>query len=729
MMPPSVEDGRPTCVPSQDVDVSSNPPPTRGVARAVANLGNTCYMNAVLQALAHAPELCMAMDVEGHRLRCPVYQETLANRATCSATTSRSSSPDRDPQLQQVSLTGTRKSRRTRSPTGTSNGNSGQHCLTTGSTTVDGIELGGNDDLDSSATKFCALCEFEKHVLRVFPSSSINTGISTVASSNNSTNQRDKPVAPSDFVHGFIQYVAPWFKLGQQEDSHEFLRLLIDAMQKSCINARDHAKAERLNDPPLSRITLVDQGNPQDTPTEEPPEDLDNESDDRGRRTSGAGSPEDTEYPFELFRGMVESKVTCGSCKSTSSTLDPIEDLGLDVTPFSSSSASNSPTASGHLADVSHALQRFARAEALDSGYKCEKCGKLGWATKQSRLASIPPILTLHLKRFRYGATDSTSTAGLGNSGTSSTTTRRSQRSTEVSQLMLGSSSTGSAKIEGPSAFKTVMDLKPYLTEDLQAQHSNMLCRLFAVIVHVGKNSHSGHYLAYVRNITKNEWWKMDDSRVALASTQEVMNAEAYMLFYRVVDHPYSKELACKVKIRGESLAKEQEEAIAVLDASRASVADFREDSVTGKSPFLNTTASSAFSTDSSGPASSVKNNPRKRKAPDFTCGEEWARSKTTVSEDVIAGLRDIEAKVGDYIRFTPEFFKLLEEQACMENAKIGHGPSSGICRECKYCVTVSCVAAIAALALWSRSLTPFWTCPNLLYQSTKTLLTAARRT
>ena len=54
----------------------------------------------------------------------------------------------------------------------------------------------------------------------------------------------------------------------------------------------------------------------------------------------------------------------------------------------------------------------------------------------------------------------------------------------------------GSAKIEGPAGFKPVMDLRPYLTEELQEKHGNMLCRLFAVVVHVGKNSHSGHYLA-----------------------------------------------------------------------------------------------------------------------------------------------------------------------------------------------------------------------------------------
>lgn len=688
------------------LDVLPPRPPQRAVARAVSNLGNTCYMNAVLQALAHAPELCMAMDVHGHRLRCPIYKENAekmaARSASSSASSSRSSSPennlnviDNNGELKSVYTfsasggVGTRKSSRraSRSPNNNENG----------------------EDNDPNATKFCTLCETEHHMDRVHRNSRHGRPIDAVGSNSSTSNSAaNKPVPPTDFVHGFIEHVAPSsFRVGQQEDSHEFLRLLIEAMQKSCKIAR----------PPKS--SPVNQGNPQDTPSSEAESALSNS----GKSCVNSKSSEnvDTEYPFQLFSGKVESKVTCGYCNMTSSTLDPIEDLGLEVTPVAGATLTSlggrrnspSPIPTPVLSDLSNALQRFACAEDLDAGYKCDNCGKVGKATKQMRLASIPPILTLHLKRFRYGTSDPSIVNGGGGvgflghgGGNGYLPTRRSQRTSEVSQLIASASTdwfigkSGSAKIEGPAAFKPVMDLRPYLTEKLQKKHGNMLCRLFAVVVHVGKSSHSGHYLAYVRNIAKNEWWKMDDSRVSLVSTQEVLGAEAYMLFYRVVDHPYSKKLASQVKalneayevaaaekVEKEKVLKENgknqipateekdELAVSASSSTAAKVEENSDDSFSRNEP---RDSSIADRSDVPSPAASVKRNRRKRKAPEYISGEEWARSKTVLKEKNVVQFPKVEREVSNHIEFTPEFQKLLSEHANKANAKPGHRPSSG---------------------------------------------------
>lgn len=338
----------------------------------------------VLQALAHAPELCLAMDCRPHGPACPVAS---SNRAKLRA--SPSASPTED-----AGRRGTRKSRRS-------------------------VDRSAEDS--SGELEFCALCAVEQHLQQV----------------HDVTQPREKPVAPEAFLMGFFHHVAPWMRIGIQEDSHEFLRLLIDAMQKSCVKARNH-EAET------------------PTPSGVPPK---------------HDAPEDKEYSFSLFRGLIESNVTCDNCQASSSTVDPFEDIGLEVT----ASATHLPASAASLSDVQSAFMRFARAEALDSSYKCETCGKVGKATKQSRLKSIPPILTLHLKRFRYGD----SRLGVD------ALPRRSGRS-DVK--------TGSAKIEGHVKFDLLFDIKPFLTKEMQeASKSGVLCRLFAVIVHAGKSSNSGH--------------------------------------------------------------------------------------------------------------------------------------------------------------------------------------------------------------------------------------------
>ena len=236
----------------------------------------------------------------------------------------------------------------------------------------------------------------------------------------------------------------------------------------------------------------------------------------------------------------------------------------------------------------------------------------------------------------------------------------------------------GSAKIEGHIKFLEIFDLKPFLTEELSGKVKNMFCRLFAVIVHSGKNSHSGHYVAYVRNISKNEWWKMDDARVSRATSQEVLNAEAYMLFYRVVDHPVAQDLRAKqAEVASFSTSSAVEAPVSLVSAAPV------------PTPMVpNISNLDAHAADDNW-------RKRKRETTEFSSGEEWAKSKTSLPPSVASFFRRAEEFVSENIEFTQEFFKLVMSEVA--KGKNGHGP---LARSSKLCESAPLFVSKCACSL-----------------------------
>jgi len=481
---------------NKNLITASNISADREVARGLVNLGNTCYANAVLQSLAHAPDWCNAMELTPHR-------------AVCRWNSLRTN-----------------------------------------------LELKQGEDEETPP--FCLLCEVE-HIISSLHSTPSRDVTATTATANT--------ISPTRFMENFTSTVAPWFRKGLQEDSHEFLRLLTDAMQKASITN--------------SCCTAL---------TANPTHDYNVYSD----------------YPIQLFRGQIQSTVTCLACHQISTTVEPMEDIGLECIYYSQQPTNNS---SQKLASIQHSLNKLIQQEALEC-YKCERCHTVGKATKQSKILEIPPILTLHVKRFRYGTATTAPTPTLStynktsntadmssstsinngsntpNSSTSAAPTTTNAITPSTANYTLTNTSTaagrtGSKKIEGYIKFDELLDLQPYLTEDWQYSFGSntgtiersdtttipsankkrsCYCRLFAVVVHTGSSSHSGHYYALVRNLKKNEWWKMDDGNsVRLASSSEVTNAHAYMLFYRSVEHPISIQLRDGV-LRQRNQQKQQQE-------------------------------------------------------------------------------------------------------------------------------------------------------------------------
>jgi Ubiquitin carboxyl-terminal hydrolase len=175
-----------------------------------------------------------------------------------------------------------------------------------------------------------------------------------------------------------------------------------------------------------------------------------------------------------------------------------------------------------------------------------------------------------------------------------------------------------------------------------------MFCRLFAVIVHAGKNSHSGHYIAFVRDISQNEWWKMDDSRVTAVTMNEVMQAEAYMLLYRVVQHPVAVQLE-------ELHKKKLQEKLSASQAVPLSLGPPGTDDAP------------------------LSDHNRKRPHHVMSDANDWMHERG-FPPHLVSLLQKFMEMVADDIQFTERFCKTIKDEASLPNAAIGKGPTSKVC-------------------------------------------------
>ncbi|XP_061554139.1 ubiquitin carboxyl-terminal hydrolase 20 isoform X2 [Phycodurus eques] len=74
------------------------------------------------------------------------------------------------------------------------------------------------------------------------------------------------------------------------------------------------------------------------------------------------------------------------------------------------------------------------------------------------------------------------------------------------------------------------LDMRPFLAKDSPSQVTTY--DLLSVICHHG-TAGSGHYIAYCQNVINGQWYEFDDQYVTEVHETVVQNAEAYVLFYR----------------------------------------------------------------------------------------------------------------------------------------------------------------------------------------------------
>ncbi|XP_062196784.1 ubiquitin carboxyl-terminal hydrolase 2-like [Phragmites australis] len=134
-----------------------------------------------------------------------------------------------------------------------------------------------------------------------------------------------------------------------------------------------------------------------------------------------------------------------------------------------------------------------------------EQRDRSGCAIQTARITKLPPVLTLHLKRYIQG------------------------------------DNLHHHKNEAHVSYKEYLDVGRFM-DPSSVDKDNPIYRLVGVVEHRGPSLDAGHYVAYVRarrlgnhqlqSSCSSSWFCANDSNISEVTLEEVLKCEAYVLFY-----------------------------------------------------------------------------------------------------------------------------------------------------------------------------------------------------
>jgi len=143
------------------------------------------------------------------------------------------------------------------------------------------------------------------------------------------------------------------------------------------------------------------------------------------------------------------------------------------------------------------------KEEKLDemNTWYCKKCKDSKEANIRMSPFKLPPILIIHLKRFK----------------TQKERFRRYREEFTKNGIFID------FPLDG-------LDLTKYLPSEAKSKKG--IYDLFGVVNHFG-NTGGGHYIAYAKHPKRKEWCTYDDSRFSVEDPERICSDSAYVLFYR----------------------------------------------------------------------------------------------------------------------------------------------------------------------------------------------------
>ena len=172
------------------------------------------------------------------------------------------------------------------------------------------------------------------------------------------------------------------------------------------------------------------------------------------------------------FQGEYAYITTCMTCQSESRSPSSFYELTLNIEDVDR---------------VEESLKQFITAETLegDNAYSCSVCTDRTMANRRIALIKLPPTLNIQLLRFVF------------------------DRKKGVRR-----------KLNNLISFPENLNMLDYMTScstPVKATETKpVIYNLRAILQHFGKTAHSGHYVAHIKDVRKNVWYKFNDEHVEL---------------------------------------------------------------------------------------------------------------------------------------------------------------------------------------------------------------------
>ncbi|KAL0244819.1 hypothetical protein GEMRC1_008901 [Eukaryota sp. GEM-RC1] len=170
---------------------------------------------------------------------------------------------------------------------------------------------------------FCSICALKRLSLKAFSS--------------------NRPIVPTE-ITSHIRALRKSFRIGRQEDAHEFLLSLFGHFQ-DCITGGP--KMERKMPPKVPYTTVL----------------------------------------YQMIGCFLASSVECHNCHHVSRIFEPVLGLSLEINRKSKS--------------IEGALDKFVSKEDVQS-FKCDSCKTTTSVSKWFSIRTLPNVLLIHLKRFSF---------------------------------------------------------------------------------------------------------------------------------------------------------------------------------------------------------------------------------------------------------------------------------------------------------------------------------------